>query len=81
MPYRTFDDHIDGLVITFIDISKAKKLEAELVLVNKNERVKRADDLIIANREVVLQLEEYEKLKTELNNSIEILKNHNLYKS
>jgi two-component system CheB/CheR fusion protein len=30
MPYRTFDDHIDGLVITFIDISEAKKLEAEL---------------------------------------------------
>ncbi|MEI8204311.1 MAG: chemotaxis protein CheB [Bacteroidota bacterium] len=30
MPYRTYDDHIDGLVITFIDISKAKKLEAEL---------------------------------------------------
>jgi len=81
MPYRTFDDHIDGLVITFFDISKAKKLEAELALVNKNERVKSADDLIIANKEVVLQLEEYEKLKTELNNSIEILKNHNLYKS
>ncbi|KAF0197778.1 MAG: Uncharacterized protein FD166_1678 [Bacteroidetes bacterium] len=30
MPYRTFDDHIDGLVITFIDITEAKKLEAEL---------------------------------------------------
>ncbi|PIQ31581.1 MAG: chemotaxis protein CheB, partial [Bacteroidetes bacterium CG18_big_fil_WC_8_21_14_2_50_41_14] len=30
MPYRTSDDHIDGLVITFIDISLAKKLEAEL---------------------------------------------------
>jgi two-component system CheB/CheR fusion protein len=30
MPYRTFDDHIDGLVITFIDISKAKLLESEL---------------------------------------------------
>jgi two-component system, chemotaxis family, CheB/CheR fusion protein len=30
MPYRTIDDHIDGLVITFIDITKAKKLEAEL---------------------------------------------------
>ncbi|MDZ7822370.1 MAG: hypothetical protein U5N26_11545 [Candidatus Marinimicrobia bacterium] len=25
MPYRTFDDHIDGFVITFIDITKAKK--------------------------------------------------------
>lgn len=30
MPYRTFDDHIDGLVITFIDITKAKSLETEL---------------------------------------------------
>jgi len=30
MPYRTTDDRIDGLVITFIDISFAKKLELEL---------------------------------------------------
>lgn len=30
MPYRTVDDRIDGLVITFIDNTKAKKLEAEL---------------------------------------------------
>jgi len=28
MPYRTSDDNIDGLVITFFDITKAKKLEA-----------------------------------------------------
>jgi len=30
MPYRTFNDHIDGLVITFIDITHAKNLEMEL---------------------------------------------------
>lgn len=30
MPYRTFEDHIDGLVITFIDITRSKSLEAEL---------------------------------------------------
>jgi len=30
MPYRTLDDKIDGLVITFVDITVAKKLEAEL---------------------------------------------------
>lgn len=30
MPYRTFDDRIDGLVITFSDISSYKKLEMEL---------------------------------------------------
>jgi two-component system CheB/CheR fusion protein len=30
MPYRTLDERIDGLVITFIDITVAKNLETEL---------------------------------------------------
>jgi len=30
MPYRTFDDRIDGLVITFFNITDLKQLEAEL---------------------------------------------------
>jgi two-component system CheB/CheR fusion protein len=30
MPYRTFDDRIDGLVITFINISESKLIEEEL---------------------------------------------------
>lgn len=30
MPYRTQDNRIDGLVITFSDISTSKKLEAGL---------------------------------------------------
>ncbi len=30
MPYRTIDDRIDGVVITFSDITGAKKVEAEL---------------------------------------------------
>ncbi|MCD6050885.1 MAG: chemotaxis protein CheB, partial [Verrucomicrobia bacterium] len=30
MPYRTLDDHIDGIVITFADITAAKALEAQL---------------------------------------------------
>jgi two-component system CheB/CheR fusion protein len=30
MPYRTLDDRIDGVVISFWDISVAKALEAEL---------------------------------------------------
>jgi two-component system CheB/CheR fusion protein len=30
MPYRTLENVIDGVVITFIDISEAKRLEAEL---------------------------------------------------
>jgi hypothetical protein len=30
MPYRTQDNVIDGVVITFTDISEIKQLEAEL---------------------------------------------------
>jgi two-component system CheB/CheR fusion protein len=30
MPYRTLDDRIDGVVITFVDITAAKTLEAKL---------------------------------------------------
>jgi two-component system CheB/CheR fusion protein len=35
MPYRTHDDRIDGLVITFTDTTKAKKLEIELKEANE----------------------------------------------
>jgi two-component system CheB/CheR fusion protein len=34
MPYRTTDDHIDGLVITFTDITIPKKLEIEIQRAN-----------------------------------------------
>ncbi len=35
MPYRTIDDRIDGLVITFNDITTSKKLEFELKAANE----------------------------------------------
>jgi two-component system CheB/CheR fusion protein len=35
MPYRTYDDRIDGLVITFNDVTAAKKLEMELTKANE----------------------------------------------
>ena len=35
MPYRTLEDKIDGIVITFTDISVAKKLEIELKVLNE----------------------------------------------
>jgi len=41
MPYRTTDDHIEGLVLTFTDISVAKKLEDELTKANELLRRKR----------------------------------------
>jgi two-component system CheB/CheR fusion protein len=39
MPYRTFDDRIDGLVITFINISCHKKTEQKLVESEKKNRI------------------------------------------
>ena len=35
MPYRTLGDRIDGVVITFADITRAKKLEQELKATNE----------------------------------------------
>jgi two-component system CheB/CheR fusion protein len=37
LPYRTFENMIDGVVITFMDITVTKKLEAELRAVNSNQ--------------------------------------------
>jgi two-component system CheB/CheR fusion protein len=80
MPYRTFDDHIDGLVITFIDITKAKKAEAELALLTKNEKNQSTKDLMKADEKLTSQGSEGAKLKDDLKKAIEILKKHNLYK-
>lgn len=49
MPYRTFEDRIDGLVITFFNITDLKQLEAKL---HENEQVHRlivnsSPDLIV----------------------------------
>jgi hypothetical protein len=66
MPYRTLDDKIDGLVITFIDITVAKKLESELAIANSEERGKRADELVIANKELTYQNKEKQKRADEL---------------
>jgi len=41
MPYRTLDDRIDGLVITFTDTTKAKKMEHDLLAANQVIKRKR----------------------------------------
>ena len=37
MPYRTLDDRIDGVVITFTDLSLARRLEADLRAAEKGK--------------------------------------------
>jgi PAS domain S-box-containing protein len=51
MPYRTFEDYIDGLVITFIDITKSKNLENAL----RNTQMM-LNSIISAMPEVILGL-------------------------
>ncbi|HEY5499187.1 MAG TPA: PAS domain-containing protein, partial [Bacteroidales bacterium] len=49
MPYRTYDDRIDGLVITFFNITDIKQLEAELHETEQMHRLilKSSTDIII----------------------------------
>jgi two-component system CheB/CheR fusion protein len=53
MPYRTLDDHIDGLVITFTDITLAKKAEETLNYENRYLRLfeSATDGILILNAE------------------------------
>jgi two-component system, chemotaxis family, CheB/CheR fusion protein len=49
MPYRTFDDRIDGLVITFINISDLKQMEVNLLEIEQTNRliINSASEIII----------------------------------
>lgn len=51
MPYRTFDDRIDGLVITFFNISDHKKLEVEL-----NEKRQMHNLLLNLSTDIIVKL-------------------------
>jgi two-component system CheB/CheR fusion protein len=51
MPYRTFDDKIDGIVITFIDVTGHKKIETKLA---EAEKIKSILISTFANIEIEL---------------------------
>lgn len=51
MPYRTFDDRIDGLVITFVNITDSKQIEES---VNETSQMFRL--LLNSNSDVVIKL-------------------------
>jgi two-component system CheB/CheR fusion protein len=59
MPYRTFDDRIDGLVITFINISDHKKIEERLVKSEKMSRILLGDSseikVILSNDRKIME--------------------------
>ncbi|HEY1404966.1 MAG TPA: chemotaxis protein CheB [Spirochaetota bacterium] len=73
MPYRTIDDRIEGLVITFTDISTTKKLEIELR--NSNEtldsNLKEIQDLF-HEKELILK-EVHHRIKNNMNTILSLL--------
>jgi len=59
MPYQTLEDKTNGVVITFVDITKSKELEAELLL--KNDKL--LEEVERGHREVAASLDsEHSKL-------------------
>jgi two-component system CheB/CheR fusion protein len=51
MPYRTFDDRIDGLVLTFINHSEIKHLEGELLETEQAYRL-----ILSSSSEIIIRL-------------------------
>ncbi len=59
MPYRTLEDKIDGVVITFMDITSAKKLETELRRAHDEMEARveeRTQELAKANEELLSEI-------------------------
>lgn len=66
MPYRTIDEIINGVVITFVDITEAKNLEVRLASSNIEEKEKRLKELAVVNIELAFQNKEKQKREDEL---------------
>ena len=57
MPYRTFDDRIDGLVITFIDITELKRVEEQCGEIQQMQNL-----LLNASTDVIINLSSDRKI-------------------
>jgi two-component sensor histidine kinase len=67
LPYRTIDDRIDGLVITFNDISATKRLEFDLLTSNETLDIKfREGQHLLKEKEIIL-CEVHHRIKNNMN--------------
>ena len=76
LPYRTLDNMIDGIVITFIDITVSKKLEAELRATEARSReiLEFAESVINTVREPLISLDQDLRVVTVSRSFYEVFK-------
>ncbi|MDP2886583.1 MAG: chemotaxis protein CheB [Ignavibacteria bacterium] len=76
LPYRTLDNMIDGVVITFIDITVSKKLEAELRATEARSReiLEFAESIINTVREPLIALDQDLRVVTASRSFYEVFK-------
>ena len=66
MPYRTLEDRLDGVVITFVDITAAKTMEAEVrqAQVGLGKRVtEQSGELNKANRSLQAEIDKHKRIE------------------
>jgi two-component system, chemotaxis family, CheB/CheR fusion protein len=73
-PYHTADKAVDGVVLTFVDISEAKQMQAEKALRTHNQTLERrvaerTEELEIALRALTLQTERRQRVEEMLRQS------------
>ena len=76
LPYRTLDNMIDGIVITFVDITVSKKLEAELRATEARSReiLEYAESIINTVREPLIALDQDLRVVTVSRSFYEVFK-------
>jgi two-component system CheB/CheR fusion protein len=80
MPYRTVDNVIDGVVITFFDITELKKVKDDLensrnVMEKKVEE--RTADLKVLNKKLSMEIEERERREADLRRMAVVVRDSN----
>jgi len=65
-PYRSADDHIDGVVLSFVDVTKLRRAESALVESNA-DRVTQTERMDVLDKAAAGHHDEMQKLKKEVN--------------